>query len=928
MLGSPLATLTGWTWEPQPRSFAIGDGIPGGTFVGLRGRGPATRLRSPITATITHVASGSTHAFVGSPADVLSLGASARALLRFGNVEVIVSFTASGVPAAAFEAGELRRGADIATVDVTEVAVALRYPGHPAIDSLAILRELATVVGDVSLQTWADAFGTADGALRVVSPSGRPFAEQMLFTLGTRDFIIEPAHAGDILAAAAITRSELGAGTVLRWRRGGEATAIQLATPDGAFGVDEITISSTTPYVTASHSDLWFADQQATGLARTTRGNRVTPFINGPEFFEDIFTELHAISATTPPALYLTGYAINHDAILGPTSVTNRTLLELVRAIEAAGGESRFLALDFLQIDPETVFDYQTAPVVLVLLFAIGGMATAVAGNAEEYERFNAFGVAATLAVGGVALTTLLQDIIEGREPNARAVEALTTGTSVAVFDPYPSVLGDNWRGDISNVPLSLVADVIHNVGVFHQKIAIVRNDLGLHAYCGGIDLNPDRIDTREHGSRAPFHDVHARIDGPAVAELAQTFMQRWQRERTEPLSLAAAGTFDALPTPGHDIVQVARTYYRPPPGGTGLPFAPSGESTILETTLRAIAQARHYIYIEDQYLTPPERYIAALEAAAARDVGSLIIVVPDHPDQPFGLGPRQRFANRMRAAWGERLRIGNMRNPFARLNATRIASLGRLWLREELTTTASKVTVGPTARVPKPPFWLAIDREVMWVPATGSPRDAMGHDDGGRAVTLEVERGRETNLYGIGIGTEPARHEAGAAATVIHYPGIYVHSKVTLIDDCFASLGSANINRRGFFSDGECTLFTLREELAHGDNWIRALRKRLWGELLGVPEAFALAMFDDPLAHLELFDRPVYTGNRFVPFDSHPFGIDFGGLSAAFTTESGVLDIMISAAGVLASVALAATDTEAVFDTIIDPTSELEPRS
>ena len=102
-----------------------------------------------------------------------------------------------------------------------------------------------------------------------------------------------------------------------------------------------------------------------------------------------------------------------------------------------------------------------------------------------------------------------------------------------------------------------------HRFNVFHQKLAVVRNDAGVHAYCGGIDVNANRLDDRDHGVPGPYHDVHARVDGFAAGELAQTFFERWDRpaapgdpprEVRPPLALAAPGALDGLPETGSDI--------------------------------------------------------------------------------------------------------------------------------------------------------------------------------------------------------------------------------------------------------------------------------------------------------------------------------------------------------------------------------------
>jgi phosphatidylserine/phosphatidylglycerophosphate/cardiolipin synthase-like enzyme len=58
-------------------------------------------------------------------------------------------------------------------------------------------------------------------------------------------------------------------------------------------------------------------------------------------------------------------------------------------------------------------------------------------------------------------------------------------------------------------------------------------------------------------------------------------------------------------------------------------------------------------------------------------------------------------------------------------------------------------------------------------------------------------------------------------------YRPIYVHAKVTIIDDVWSTVGSANLNNRGMRDDTEMNVATLNAELARG------LRMLLWAEHL-----------------------------------------------------------------------------------------------
>jgi phosphatidylserine/phosphatidylglycerophosphate/cardiolipin synthase-like enzyme len=66
-----------------------------------------------------------------------------------------------------------------------------------------------------------------------------------------------------------------------------------------------------------------------------------------------------------------------------------------------------------------------------------------------------------------------------------------------------------------------------------HEKIIIIDGEVG---FCGGLDLSHGKWDTpnhdydsslRDRGSE-PWHDVHAMVRGPVVADLEYHFLQRW----------------------------------------------------------------------------------------------------------------------------------------------------------------------------------------------------------------------------------------------------------------------------------------------------------------------------------------------------------------------------------------------------------------
>jgi phosphatidylserine/phosphatidylglycerophosphate/cardiolipin synthase-like enzyme len=132
-----------------------------------------------------------------------------------------------------------------------------------------------------------------------------------------------------------------------------------------------------------------------------------------------------------------------------------------------------------------------------------------------------------------------------------------------------------------------------------HEKTIVIDDRV---AFVGGIDLTSesgDRYDSNEHPARATlgWHDACAKIEGPAVGDVAEHFRMRWHEvtgERLAPVSPSEpAGSVE---------LQIVRTVPERIYTAT-----PRGDFRILESYLRAIQGARRFIYLENQFLWSPE---------------------------------------------------------------------------------------------------------------------------------------------------------------------------------------------------------------------------------------------------------------------------------------------------------------------------------
>ena len=302
-----------------------------------------------------------------------------------------------------------------------------------------------------------------------------------------------------------------------------------------------------------------------------------------------------------------------------------------------------------------------------------------------------------------------------------------------------------------------------HPIESLHQKMVVVD---GTHAFVGGIDMlielngDYDRWDTHSHHHSSPlrrneeertphnWHDAHAIIEGPAVGDVERNFRQRWNdlvMRHEWDYRLLVPDHPPPPPVASTSLVQVARTI----PAHT-YSFAPEdGIQGIAQVYAKALGNAQHFVYMENQYFwthayygvdlpflgtdSPDmERNIRELAAALQRGA-TVALVLPDDPN------------------------VGR---------AFTDAGLARL--REEAPEAEAQGRIQA--------FCLAASTEVD------------GAED---------------------------------------YRPIYVHAKVTIVDDVWSTLGSANLNNRGMRDDTELNVATLDGELA------RSLRMVLWAEHL-----------------------------------------------------------------------------------------------
>jgi phospholipase D1/2 len=171
---------------------------------------------------------------------------------------------------------------------------------------------------------------------------------------------------------------------------------------------------------------------------------------------------------------------------------------------------------------------------------------------------------------------------------------------------------------------LSYRMDARHPVGAsHHQKVVVIDDRL---AFVGGIDLAQSRWDTPDHACDnplrrdplgtpyAPFHDVHAMLDGDAAAALGELARTRWQdaggklgrdqRDKNAGKSSSSSAADPAShpwpPDCEPDLTDFNIAIARTAPAHLNA----SGIYEIRQLYLDAIAHAQRHLFFENQYFT------------------------------------------------------------------------------------------------------------------------------------------------------------------------------------------------------------------------------------------------------------------------------------------------------------------------------------
>uniref|UniRef100_I2Q590 Phosphatidylserine/phosphatidylglycerophosphate/ cardiolipin synthase n=1 Tax=Desulfovibrio sp. U5L TaxID=596152 RepID=I2Q590_9BACT len=186
------------------------------------------------------------------------------------------------------------------------------------------------------------------------------------------------------------------------------------------------------------------------------------------------------------------------------------------------------------------------------------------------------------------------------------------------------------------------------HVATHHQKFMVVIEDGSTVAYCGGLDISPQRTPEGwpniklQPANALVWHDTHVKLEGLIARDLEREFILRWNREKDastagrladwkpfENLGQAPLSAADREAARNIHKLQMHRTV------SVGATPPDIRRDDVWQGYFRLIGCAMRYLYMENQYFHVPEMADAIVKQAEAQPDLIVIIVVAFQIDDP-----------------------------------------------------------------------------------------------------------------------------------------------------------------------------------------------------------------------------------------------------------------------------------------------------
>jgi phosphatidylserine/phosphatidylglycerophosphate/cardiolipin synthase-like enzyme len=324
--------------------------------------------------------------------------------------------------------------------------------------------------------------------------------------------------------------------------------------------------------------------------------------------------------------------------------------------------------------------------------------------------------------------------------------------------------------------------------GIHHQKLLVVSGSSGLIAFAGGMDINPSRVNVTPGGIE-PLHDVQLRLIGPEAANLLKVFSERWL-DHPDSSALDQTKFKKARFEVDREFTAAARSGATP-----DLPTATRPVGTKNDTD-HAVTVGRTYANLPKFTSAPQETYSFAPsgEQTAWKIVQSAI----QRARQFIYIEDQYFVSRRVKAEL-----VKKLQDPAFQFLLVLMQDSSSFE-----SSSATKLSDNEF------PYLIAARNEIRTDLLAADPKR------------------KKWGMYTLRASADPNRQK---------FCGSYVHSKIMLMDDDFAVIGSANVDDRGYTFDTEIVVGVTDDPQgrASRQHFAQNLRLNLWHKHLGVGQAW-----------------------------------------------------------------------------------------
>lgn len=630
------------------------------------------------------------------------------------------------------------------------------------------------------------------------------------------------------------------------------------------------------PSIAAHTMPLWVDNSETDVFSMPTSGNKIESFVCGKSYFEDLVEVCDNASSE----IYIAGWQVNWDAQLAK----GLRLYDLL--LRCAKRGVKIYVMPWNDTEPIQTYDDQTKIVLESINDTIGGhskgrvyvsLSSSFANVNDVYFSHHQKQVIVDRKIAYVGGMDIcygrydddkfdLDPAADGRQVLNRynpGIPALKSKLDAVLVDPdlmsgAQDSFGIKFRGkQYLKSTASGELDKIAKGGwqVPYNKAGTAGVIADIHSVSSN---DPDAVELDElRQPRMPWQDIHARLEGPAVSALLKNFILRWNVSMDDSSSrLKAEPAPTAYPSKGKAHIQVLRSA---PANHCQKEFKANagrklqrGQKDIYIAMKNLIAKSTRFIYIENQFFVSDFGKIGGPEAA---------------------LSPAAAFIKGGKGGIGDKT-LGLVRwkadGDVDALPKNTILKclLGRL--RKVILDDQAKPKFHVYITLPVHPEGPLTDGSIavqvyytMQTLVHGSHSLINGIRRLIKARELKDQKDKD---FARVLQPNNSEYESVSADACLEYvtlmnlrnwkqigkgyvtEQIYVHSKLMIVDDRFALLGSANVNDRSLLGerDSEIAILVMDDNTRRADIngkgsnqpvrvFAHELRCKIWAKLFGI---------------------------------------------------------------------------------------------